>query len=276
MNRTEVVKKLNNRGFNAQERDVVKNGVVLKGIMVQPEENAGVCISPIIYMDTVEELENRGLEEDEIISYLIKLYEDSKKFKFNVDTLNDGNFVLKNIFVGLQKTSSENIVKKGTEFDGIESYMYINLIKNGQDSATTKVTAELLKNAGISEYEAWIAAKENTYADTIIVSLLEVMCLNGNMSYSEEMEDMPIYILTNKSKIKGASAILNRNVLKELADKYCTDKIIAMPSSIHEFLVIPYKEQYDIDKLSEMVKEVNLIEVNPIEQLADKAYLITV
>lgn len=276
MNRTEVVKKLNNRGFNAQERDVVKNGVVLKGIMIQPEENAGVCISPIIYMDTVEELENRGLEEDEIISYLIKLYEDSKKFKFNVDTLNDGNFVLKNIFVGLQKTSSENIVKKRTEFDGIESYMYINLIKNGQDSATTKVTAELLKNAGISEYEAWIAAKENTYADTIIVSLLEVMCLNGNMSYSEEMEDMPIYILTNKSKIKGASAILNRNVLKELADKYCTDKIIAMPSSIHEFLVIPYKEQYDIDKLSEMVKEVNLIEVNPIEQLADKAYLITV
>lgn len=49
-----------------------------------------------------------------------------------------------------------------------------------------------------------------------------------------------------------------------------------MPSSIHEFLVIPYKEQYNIDKLSEMVKEVNLTEVNPIEQLADKAYLITV
>lgn len=276
MNRTEVVKKLNNRGFNAQERDVVKNGVVLKGIMVQPEENAGVCISPIIYMDTVEELENRGLEEDEIISYLIKLYEDSKKFEFNVDTLNDGNFVLKNIFVGLQKTSSENIVKKETEFDEIESYMYINLIKNGQDSATTKVTAELLENAGISEDEAWIAAKENTYAETIIVSLLKVMCLNTNMSYFEEMEDIPIYILTNKSKIKGASAILNRKVLKELADKYCTDKIIAMPSSIHEFLVIPYKEQYNIDKLSEMVKEVNLTEVNPIEQLADKAYLITV
>lgn len=276
MNRTEVVKKLNNRGFNAQERDVVKNGVVLKGIMVQPEENTGICISPIIYMDTVEELENRGLKEDEIISYLIKLYEDNKKFEFNVDTLNDGNFVLKNIFVGLQKTSSENIVKKETEFDEIESYMYINLIKNGQDSATTKVTAELLENAGISEDEAWISAKENTYADTIIVSLLKVMCLNVNMSYFEEMEDMPIYILTNKSKIKGASAILNRKVLKELADKYCTDKIIAMPSSIHEFLVIPYKEQYDIDKLSEMVKEVNLIEVNPIEQLADKAYLITV
>lgn len=276
MNRTEVVKKLNNRGFNAQERDVVKNGVVLKGIMVQPEENTGICISPIIYMDTVEELENRGLKEDEIISYLIKLYEDNKKFEFNVDTLNDGNFVLKNIFVGLQKTSSENIVKKETEFDEIESYMYINLIKNGQDSATTKVTAELLENAGISEDEAWIAAKENTYADTIIVSLLKVMCLNVNMSYFEEMEDMPIYILTNKSKIKGTSAILNRKVLKELADKYCTDKIIAMPSSIHEFLVIPYKEQYDIDKLSEMVKEVNLIEVNPIEQLADKAYLITV
>lgn len=246
MNRTEVVKKLNNRGFNAQERDVVKNGVVLKGIMVQPEENTGICISPIIYMDTVEELENRGLKEDEIISYLIKLYEDNKKFEFNVDTLNDGNFVLKNIFVGLQKTSSENIVKKETEFDEIESYMYINLIKNGQDSATTKVTAELLENAGISEDEAWIAAKENTYADTIIVSLLKVMCLNVNMSYFEEMEDMPIYILTNKSKIKGASAILNRKVLKELADKYCTDKIIAMPSSIHEFLVIPYKEQYDI------------------------------
>lgn len=52
---------------------MVKNGVVLKGIMVQPEENAGVCISPIIYMDTVEELENRGLEED-IMSENIMTY----------------------------------------------------------------------------------------------------------------------------------------------------------------------------------------------------------
>lgn len=35
MNRIEVVKKLNNRGFNAQERDVVKNGVVLKVVFHQ-------------------------------------------------------------------------------------------------------------------------------------------------------------------------------------------------------------------------------------------------
>lgn len=160
MNRTEVVKKLNNRGFNAQERDVVKNGVVLKGIMVQPEENTGICISPIIYMDTVEELENRGLKEDEIISYLIKLYEDNKKFEFNVDTLNDGNFVLKNIFVGLQKTSSENIVKKETEFDEIESYMYINLIKMVKIVRQLKLQLNYLKMPGFQKMKHGLPPKK--------------------------------------------------------------------------------------------------------------------
>ena len=49
-----------------------------------------------------------------------------------------------------------------------------------------------------------------------------------------------------------------------------------LPSSIHECLIMPYDENCDMDKLTNMVDEINLDHVDESEQLADKAYIIEV
>lgn len=95
------------------------------------------------------------------------------------------------------------------------------------------------------------------------------------MEYTEDLEETaPLFIISNKSKIRGASAILNRKALAEFGKKYNTNKIVAIPSSIHEMLLVPYTEECDIDIFSKMVKEVNNTAVDPTEQLADRAFII--
>lgn len=49
-----------------------------------------------------------------------------------------------------------------------------------------------------------------------------------------------------------------------------------LPSSIHEVLIIPYSSLFNLDDLTEMVKEVNATQVEAYEQLADRAYKLTI
>ena len=77
----------------------------------------------------------------------------------------------------------------------------------------------------------------------------------------------------NKDGMGSDSALAN---ILLLADKYDTDKLVVIPSSVHEMLIIPYGGTQDIDEFSALVKEVNASQVPPEEQLADQAYLITV
>ena len=91
----------------------------------------------------------------------------------------------------------------------------------------------------------------------------------------EQMFDgLPMAVVSNTYKCKGASAILNKEALREYAKANNTDKVYFIPSSIHEGIIIPGTHKNDIDDLTAMVKEVNSAEVDEVDRLADKAYVI--
>ena len=176
----------------------------------------------------------------------------------------------------MQKDSTEDIEKKSCDLEGIESYLYIRGDADKDRYYSAKVSRAILENANISECEAWEKAEEHTNAETTIISMAKVMCSMMNIEYSEEMEDAtPLYVMTNTSKVKGASAILNKKALAEFGRKHNTDKVVVLPSSVHEMLLVPYTEEIDIDTFSEMVEKVNNEEVDPTERLTDRAYIIT-
>ena len=54
-----------------------------------------------------------------------------------------------------------------------------------------------------------------------------------------------------------------------------TNKIVVLPSSVHEMLLVPYTEEIDLDTFSDMVGQVNSSEVDPTERLVDRAFIIT-
>lgn len=268
-----IITELNNRGYKADSHNVIKNGVVLEGIKISTDGN----VAPVIYTETIiKNAEEQHKTLDEVVSDVIRVYEGSKVVNFDVDMPFDRDYILNNIYIGMQKDGNEDIEKRTCDLEGIESYLYIRgkLDKNGYYS--TKVSRAILESANISECEAWERAEANTNAETTIMSLAEVMCSMMNIEYSEEMENMsPLYVLTNTRKIKGASAILNKKALAEFGKKHNADKIVVLPSSIHEMLLMPYTEETELDTFSAMVGEVNNTEVDPKERLTDRAYIIT-
>ncbi len=84
-------------------------------------------------------------------------------------------------------------------------------------------------------------------------------------------EAFPLYVLTNKTGINGASVILYDGVLKGFAEKIGGD-LILLPSSIHEMLAIPYEDRFDARNLEEMVRQINRTEVLPEEVLSNSVY----
>lgn len=197
------------------------------------------------------------------------------------EMLKDKDNFLSNLYVGLQKDSTEPIVKDAlNELDGIEKYMYIR-IKEDNDIAHCKVKEKVLTDMNISIEDAWEHAHHNTDAEALIVSIRKKMAEMIGMEFDDDTEEAaPMYIITNNSNIRGSSAILNKKMLKEFAKKMNVDKLIVLPSSVHEMLLIPFNnlvaENFDIDELNSMVSSVNATEVAPKERLTDIAYILEV
>ncbi len=183
------------------------------------------------------------------------------------------DFVYKNVYVGLQKKRESDDIKKDTNFDDIEKYLYIRYSDNDLIITLHK---EILEFLNMQENELWEIAERNTFEETQIVTLAQVLSelTGGDVSEFESM--VPLYVVSNISRYLGASAILDIKKIKEMAKEFNIRKFVMLPSSIHECLIMPYDENCDMDKLTNMVDEINLDHVDESEQLADKAYIIEV
>lgn len=253
-----MMKEIQNRGYSVQAKDVEQNGVTSQGIIIKKENSnrAIICIDGVLN-DTEHSL-------DEAVDIVLEAFERARDCIVNKKQLERKEYVLPNLYIGLQRNSSEQCIRRNTEnFDGIESYLYIRL-----EDATLNVNKKMLEVAGITEEEAWHIAEINTNGETVIKSMGELLGI------PDEMDIMPLYVVTNHKCIRGASGILNKQLLKKFAERYNVDRLIVLPSSIHEVLILPYTDDADIKMMSQMVQDVNLMEVDPNEQLADRAFVL--
>lgn len=197
----------------------------------------------------------------------------------------------------------ENVVKNGVEFLGIsiidsDRYMipvfYVKdiITKAEQSGATVKeIVRDMLKihNDALRESEElnkpihfnredflkrlYVGVQKESKED-IVKCKTEIIQLSG---FPMSAEECKMFVISNKSRFRGASAVLNKKVMKAFANLVNTKKIMILPSSIHEMILIPCHDcEYDIESCSEIVKLVNENEVELTEQLTDRAYIIEV
>ena len=193
------------------------------------------------------------------------------------EALQSKDYVMEHIYIGLQRSSEEEIEKRQSEFEGIEEYLYVRICEDGNSFYTAKMTKGLLRLVGIDLELAWDKALYNTEEDTVIESMESVLgALIGIETDSCDMLDTNMYVVSNKSRIKGASGILNKKDLRRLADERGIDSFVMLPSSVHETILVPACEDMDMELFNTMVRQVNEAEVAPNERLADRAYIIDV
>ena len=136
-----------------------------------------------------------------------------------------------------------------------------------------------MEKTNVTEKELWQRAEQNTNEEATLQSMANIIAEMLHIEDVEELEELeamnPMYVVSNKNKVKGASAVLNKEILAEFGRKFHTDKIVVLPSSIHEMILVPYTEEINLENMTAMVKEINTTEVRPEERLTDKAYIVT-
>ena len=271
MNRDDIINVLIERGYAAEGHDVTKNGVIFKGILIQ--DKPAIC--PVIYTEKIIR-DSSSLEE--AVDTVIDIYESNKEFgaQIIIDDLNDPEWILDHITIGLQKTSDEGLVKRPCDLEGLEKYLILSGGNSADGCYSIKVTPALLSNVCIDEALAWNIAIEHLCNDTQIVSLGKVMADMMGTPYDSSMDaEAKFHVITNSQKYKGAACILNWKALRTFTQSYDTNMLFVIPSSIHEMMIAPYDSRFKLEELSAMVKEINETQVAPEERLTDRAYILS-
>lgn len=107
--------------------------------------------------------------------------------------------------------------------------------------------------------------------DVIMEILGEEPERNKEMIEEIRSNPVPMYVLTNKDKVFGASLIANKQLLDAIGKAMGQDYFI-LPSSVHELLLFPQSEAPDVEELKAVVMEVNRTQLKPEEFLSDNVY----
>ena len=209
-----------------------------------------------------------------------------EKFKSYFDKDLRGG-ILNALRIGMRKTFGNrgaNEVYRSSKFDGIDEVLYLTVDcnaegKQNEEKVITYDIRSLLSIAGISNEVAWKTAFQNTCEETEINHLDQE--LFGKESEEESLRRemvSPVYVVRNTSYKLGAGGILDIEKLKKMAKRTNRKWFVAMPSSVHEWILAGFESKTEaelqIEHLGETVEEVNNTCVDQEDILGTHAYLL--
>lgn len=276
------VEKRAGENYRVRLNDVMKNnGVVLRGITLMQDDSN---ISPTIYLNPYyDAYENGDTTLGTVIDEVIDTYERNKinrsidmKFFLNYET------VRSRIIFKLINTEKNRELLRDVPYIPFHdlSIVFQCLVSEERfGNASILIHNVHLQLWKVNARELYECALENTpllqgYELADMNTVLEEMKALGGID-DEEIEDMqqevPMYVLSNKSRINGASCILYKDILKDFAMVVDKD-LYVLPSSIHEVILLPSDGTQESEQLKEMVREINQSQVEKEEVLSDSVY----
>lgn len=135
------------------------------------------------------------------------------------------------------------------------------------------LSKELAGEYGIGQPELIDAAKRNMKDDPVRAEDLwnVLFDLSGVDLEPPESREL-ITVLRTESGRYGGRAIIDMDMLQEVADKYESDLFI-VPSSIHEIIVFKKDDAGEAEELAAIIRTVNQTEVSPGEFLSNTPYV---
>ena len=269
---------------------VVKvNDVILHSINFFKES---INLSPNIYLEGLYEKYLEGYSIAEIADKIIFIVEnqfaivkDEKKITEKINNYQNAknNIILKLINREKSKRFLKDKIYK--PFNDLAIVLYIMVRQDSEEILSVAVTEDIMKQWGVSLDKLIEQAMNNMYEKFPIKteSLYSIMAdlakdLNIDFKAEEEeglSETDRVYVMTNETKMNGAISILYKGALEKFALEFGVQKVIILPSSCHEVLLIPKDGNGRVDekKLREMLRETNESEVDPIEVLSNNIYI---
>lgn len=255
------------------------NGLVLNGLLILSEETN---LSPTIYLNNYyEEFITDGMER--VVERIVSLCEENRpEISFDISLITDFSKVkpflkMKLINYEKNKVLLEEIPHKKI-LDLAVVFMIVLETEDDYQFGTIQINKAILAYWDIKESDLYNIAKENMVYDFQTIPMQNIISAIMEDEFTEEMLEettVGMYVLTTHSKLHGAVGMLNKELLNAFMKRYKTEKLIILPSSIHEVLLIPYnQEMSDADmNFKETVQEVNETQLAEAEYLSDNVYV---
>lgn len=259
------------------------NGVVCTGLRVQKND---CSVAPLIYLDEhFRQYKNGNTTLSSIVKYVVK---ESRKKSPCVDIQQYLIYenIRKNVVYRLVNTESNRDLLEDIphlEFLDLSIIFRCTVAQEDIGPASILIHNVHMKLWDITIQELYQDAVMNTprLEEYEIKSMTEVMREimteensdgSGQDAYMEEFSDsVPLYVLSNKNRIEGAGCMLYPDLMKDFSDTIGSSFYI-IPSSVHECLLLPPKEDVQGGEIKNMIKEINDTQVSIEERLSYSLY----
>lgn len=295
----DCVKKRLGEDFKISIYSVLKNNSVEMDALMIQSKTENIC--PTIYLEKYYGDYCNGSTIEEIVDAILALYDSAREQTPSMD-MNYFAFedVKSQIYFRLinykkNKQLLQNVPHKRYLDLAITFHCLVEAEQEGIKSFM--ITNHLIQLWNVDVDELYQLAKENTprlfplkinTMEEVLASLLYSPKSCGNLNIVDDQKlvtssmqetfedastnaDMTLLVATNQMGTNGAAVIFYPDFLAKTAKKY-QKNLILLPSSIHEFLILPENEDYCEDYLTNMVLEVNRTEVATEDILSDHIY----
>ncbi len=150
--------------------------------------------------------------------------------------------------------------------------VYLDDFAEGNRTECMYVTERLAEKWGYSINELFETAQKNTPV-LLPYQLINIREMVNDIFYPfENSDDIQMWILTSKDLLYGSSYLFCKEVLVECAEKFRTEALCILPSSIHELILVPVECGIDPQAVRKVVREVNRT-LLPKELLSEYVFL---
>lgn len=260
--------------YEIQVTEVVKNNNIhLTGVVITKRP---ANVSPTIYLNQYYQKYQEEGNFQQTVGEMMALYEQqAKELQLDMSFFTEFAQVKERLYhklVHYEKNKKMLEDVPHIKWNDLAVVFYYAMEQDVIGRATITIRKEHLAIWKQEEGMLFAIAQENMRRDMpeLLVPMKELLEEMTGMEL-EKQYDVPMYVLTNKEKIFGASVLLYSEKLQELAEKTGKNLLI-LPSSVHEVLLMPDEEDREYDFYRQMVAEVNTTQVDPEEVLSYSLY----
>lgn len=237
MTRDEFITRVN-EDLGTTVRHVNKNN----GVGYDGFSKVDVNVSPTVNVDDIYNIyETEGYEV--AVKELREILDKNPPIQDLNDLFNKlskDRLILRLVNYESNKDRLKDVVYKTIGDLAIELRVIVDYVDDGY--ATTSVTDSILEAMGLSKEEAIQIAIDNGKGDVTLQDMLSLL-LDIGVDMGIDIDDVnyleaPMYVLSNKNKLNGAVAMLYSEYLDKVCDKFASDNVYIIPSSIHEVIVV--------------------------------------
>lgn len=257
------------------------NDITLTGLMIKNEDSN---IAPNIYLEGFFEQYNDGKDMSDIMQSISDLRVNNELTQgFDTSRITELGKVEDHIICRLvnQEMNAEFLANRPyTAFEDLAVVYAVDLGSHQGGRMSAPITNQMMEQYGITTEELHDIALHNLSESqidfkTMRETLMEMMGITEDDPQAAFMlppeDEMGMYILTNAEKLDGAAAILDAKTMQDISEKLGGDFVV-LPSSRHEVIVLPMRDDMNIRVLEGMVQEVNAGQVAPEDRLSDHVY----